>query len=396
MKERFAKFINGDRVGSMPGKSLRLTERVVYDTRKPIYLVLILDKSGSMAGVSTVYNEVGEAVQISKIDQLNDGVKRVIASLKKFEEGNPLYRLYLQIIELDSYGKAVFPEFQPIARGIEEIKFEADGCTELRASLNTLKKFINHQYLRDDRPGREGKGYNKAVSVILMSDGWPTDSNGIEQSGPAYRNVIDEFNSYLTAMDYARNVDKYSMAVGDDACEDMLRYFADGDENLGENSRFYRVEACESIASALDYLTRATLAHHTAAPIADDLDVDDLDEETVKSVLDTEDNANTVTGSQPNADTATESNENAERIVATGSESKYHIDADKCRQDKCMACIDKCPLSAIKVHSGIVEIDEKVCNGCGICESECGYGAVHTLIEVEVKDIPDDLYDDLD
>ncbi|MBR5881795.1 MAG: hypothetical protein IKZ16_08900 [Clostridia bacterium] len=250
-------------------------QRVVNDNRKPIYIVYILDKSGSMGGISTVINENGEAVQLTKIDQLNEGVRRITRSLKEYEANSPLFKIYVQIIELDSYGKAVFPEFQAVSRGFEEICFEADGCTELRASLTTLKTFISPKYLRDDRAVREDKGYNKAVSVILMSDGWPTDCNGVEQTGPAYRGVVDEFKQYLRDMDYARNVDLYSMAVGDDACEDMLRYFCDGDQDLGEQSRFYRVEECESIASALDYLTRATLAHHTTRPVV----IDDADDD---------------------------------------------------------------------------------------------------------------------
>lgn len=254
--------------------------RVVNENRKPFYIVYILDKSGSMSGIVTVINEAGEAVKFSKISQVNEGLKKLIKTLQDFEDNNPLYRVYIQIIELDSYGKAVFPEFQPISRGFEEINFDADGCTELRASLSTLKTFINPKYLKDERAGREGKGYNKAVSVILMSDGWPTDVNGVEQSGPAYRGVIDEFKQYLRDMDYERNVDLYSMAVGDDACEDMLRYFCDGDEDLGDRSRFYRVEECESIANALDFMTRATLAHHTTiqVPIDDEDDEDDEDD----------------------------------------------------------------------------------------------------------------------
>lgn len=246
--------------------------RVVSDTRKPIYLVLILDTSGSMAGTSTVLNEMGEAVQIRKIDQLNDGMKRVIESLRSFEATNPLYKLYLQIIELNSYGQALFPEYQPVSRGFEEIAFEASGCTELRASLNTLKTYLDPKYLRDERTDRNGKGYNKAVNVILMSDGWPTDCNGVEQSGPAYRNVIAEFDTFLRDNGLDRNVDRYSLAVGADACEDMLRYFCDGGEDLGDRSRFYRVEECESIAYVIDYLTRVTLGHRTTRNIILDKD----------------------------------------------------------------------------------------------------------------------------
>lgn len=380
---------------SMPGKTGGIGERVVVDNRKPIYLVLILDKSGSMGETSTVFNENGEPVTIPKIEQLNDGLKRVTKSLRAFERGNPLYRVYLQIIELDSYGKAVFPEFQPVSRGFEEIRFEADGCTELRASLNTLKTFISHKYLRDDRPEREGRGYNKAISVILMSDGWPTDSNGIEQKGPAYRNVIDEFNQYLIEMDYARNVDRYSIAVGDDACEDMLRYFSDGDEDLGENSRFYRVEACESIASALDFMTRASLAHHTTVPVDDGLDDDDdeLDNDFDEEVLDDEDDEDY----DEDCDEDDEDEEDEEDDDEDGDSSveKYQIDIIKCRKDKCLDCVGNvCPVNAIEVHSGIISINENRCTGCGQCQSVCRHDAIH---KTGVDDASlDELFDGID
>lgn len=402
MFNRFAS--KGVARGSVPGKTGGIGERVVVDNRKPIYLVLILDKSGSMGGTSTVFNENGEPETIPKIEQLNDGLKRVTKSLKDFERGNPLYRVYLQIIELDSYGKAVFPEFQPVSRGFEEIRFEADGCTELRASLNTLKTFISHKYLRDDRPEREGKGYNKAVSIILMSDGWPTDSNGIEQKGPAYRNVIDEFNQYLIEMDYARNVDRYSIAVGDDACEDMLRYFSDGDEDLGENSRFYRVEACESIASALDYMTRASLAHHTTSPVADDFD-DDGDEyddeyeeeeeleEDGEDIDEEYDELDEELVEEPDEEYGSDGNEAVAAPAAT-DKTKYQIDIIRCKRDRCMECLgNKCPVSAIEIHSGIISINEDICSGCGRCETVCPYGAIH---KTETDTMLDDLFDGID
>ena len=308
-------FSRGTARGSI-GKNGGIGMRVVNDNRKPIYIVYIFDKSGSMFGISNVINEDGEVVQISKIEQLNMGVKKLIKTLKEFEDSNPLYKIYLQIIELDSYGKAVFSEFQPISRGFEEITFEADGCTELRASLSTLKTYISPKYLKDERAGREDKGYNKAVSVILMSDGWPTDVNGIEQTGPAYRGVVDEFKKYLRDMDYARNVDLYSMAVGDDACEDMLRYFSDGDEDLGDQTRFYRVEECESIANALDFMTRATLAHHTTIPVPIDDDNDDLDDEDSD-----DDNGDTDTGNVTSVKTVISNNSSRSTSNATKTES---------------------------------------------------------------------------
>lgn len=251
------------------------TVRVVEDNRKPIYIIYILDTSGSMSDKTVIIKtETGEEVAITKIQELNKGIAVVIESLRKFENEHPLYKFYVQFIELNSYGRAVFPEFQPLSRGFESFEFEAGGCTELRASLNTCKEFISDKHLKDTRASREGKAYNKAVSIILMSDGQPTDCNGIEQTGPAYRNVIDEFDSYLEEKDYKRNVERYSIAVGADACKDMLKYFCDGDDTSEENSRFFYIKDCKDIVNALNLVTEHTIAHHTTLPIfvADDND----------------------------------------------------------------------------------------------------------------------------
>ena len=386
-------------------------ERVVEDNRKPIYLVLILDTSGSMGGTSEIVTENGEKIMVTKIDQLYDGMKKVINSLKDFENTNPLYKVYLQVIELNSYGKALFDEFHPVARGFEEIKFEADGCTVLRSSLNTLKTYISHRYLRDDRLDREGKGYNKAVSVILMSDGWPTDTNGYNQDEKGYRVVVDEFKHYLREMDFDRNVDLYSIAVGDDACEDMLRYFCDGSEYLCDNSHFYRVEECESIASALDYMTRATLAHHTTVPIAnddslydeeqDDEDETDIFDDSSEAIEDESDeNEDEFDESKiDDNDSSYEINDEKEDNSIAEDENVdekniYQIDIYKCRKDRCMECLDeKCPRQAIEVHSGIISINPDKCNGCGECLQVCPYEAVQP---VETDKQLDNLFDGLD
>lgn len=254
--------------------------RIVEDNRIPIYIIYILDTSGSMSGIAVIKSETGEIIKITKIEQLNIAIKKIINTLKNFESENPLYRVYVQFIELNSYGKAVFPTFQSLSRGFEEICFQADGCTELRASLNTLKEFINDKHLKDERTG---KGTNRAVSVILMSDGHPTDCNGIEHDAPAYKSVIDDSNAYFREMGYARNMDFYSIAVGADANEEVLRYFcgSSGGSEEEKKKRFYLVEDSESLIDVLDLATRATLQHHTTLPIfTGDNDEDPLDTDT--------------------------------------------------------------------------------------------------------------------
>ena len=121
------------------GNAGDITVRAIADTRKPLYIVQILDTSGSMEGESTVVGEDGSVKKIKKIDQLNEGMKLVIKSLKEFEDNNVLYRVFFQVNELNSYGKALFPEFMPISGELEEVKFEADGYSvwEIASTLKT-------------------------------------------------------------------------------------------------------------------------------------------------------------------------------------------------------------------------------------------------------------------
>lgn len=381
----------GNIKNDISGKITETGERVVEDTRKPIYLVFILDKSGSMSATSAIANDGGGFENVKKIDQLNDGIRRVIKRLKEFEEKNTLYRIYFLIINLDSYGHAYTPQFQAARDCSENIVFEAGGCTVLDASLNTLKTFISHKYLVDNRPEREGKGYNKAVSVILMSDGCPTDSNGYALSSSEYKSIIDQFNKYLKDNDYARSVDKYSIAVGDDACEEMLRYFADGDEELGDESRFYRVEESESIASALDFVTRATLAHNTKEPVnqidleddtdddenfykaffndEDDIDDEDEDDEEYEDDFDNEEDEDEEEESE---------HQNIEDTIYDDGENKaekYQINPIMCNSD-CTDCISSCPYGAIEQDKGIVSINSNKCIGCGECAKACPHNAI--------------------
>lgn len=389
------KFASRGRARTELGTYKGVGARVVNDNRKPVYMVLIADTSTSMSGASTVVQEDGEAVLVSKIEQLNDGIKRFVGTLKDLEANDPLCKANLQIIELNSYGKAVFPAFQPLSRNFEEVKFEASGCTELRASLATLKTFISSKYLRDDRPGREGKGYNSPIFVTLMSDGWPTDANGITQTREEYRAVIDEFKKELDEKGYGRHIVFVSIAVGDDACEDMLRYFCDGDGEESEQSHFYRVEESESIGDILVFATCDTWVRHTTVPLFDDLYDEDEDELDDEEELDGEDELD-----DEELDDENEDEDEGEVLGVQGDKALmraandvYQIDIVKCKKSKCMMCLhDKCPTDAIEVHSGIVSIDPTKCVGCGLCESECPYNAIYSA---SADATLDDLFDDI-
>ena len=50
------------------------------------------------------------------------------------------------------------------------------------------------------------------------------------------------------------------------------------------------------------------------------------------------------------------------------------IAPDKCK--KCKACM-KLGCSAISIKNGILEIDQTLCNGCGLCQRVCKFDAIH-------------------
>lgn len=49
--------------------------------------------------------------------------------------------------------------------------------------------------------------------------------------------------------------------------------------------------------------------------------------------------------------------------------------AEKCRHD-CRDCLDTCPVQALTKNGAVVKLNREACNGCGICEEVCVYGAL--------------------
>ncbi len=306
-----------------PHGASRTLTREVQDARKPLYLVFVTDTSSSMNGTRTVVSETGETRTIRKIDELNAGIGMALDSLRDFEAKNVMYKVYYQVIELNTYGKALFGDFVPLSAQTERVDFTANGVTCLENSLATLRTFLDPKHL---------PGCNRAVNVILMSDGQPTDVGGYAVPGVVYEKTIADFKEFLVEHRMERHVDCYSIGVGEDACEPMLRAFAD-------DGRYFPVRDMESLAQKLDMVTRCSIATVSTRPV------------------------------NPTGGSTT---------VFPGFETPEarEIDISRCLGDTCSLCIDKCLLLAIRRENGLTVIRPELCIGCGACDHVCPVDAI--------------------
>lgn len=252
----------GNIKGSRPAKD---------DARTPLYMLFAVDSSGSMGESTHIINESGESVYIPKIDQANEGVKLAAKSMQRFMKENTRFQIKWQVFELNTYSKPIFNGYESVNdHSLAESVFKAEGSTNIEPLFNGFASFISRKYLG---------GYNRAVNIILLSDGVPTDIDGWALSEAEWKGKVDKFKAYLDENDFSRNVEFYFIAVGDEA-EPFGRYFA-GDDH------FLKVEDTESIADKIDFATRLSLANSSTIPTepidfgdSEDDDSDEYEEET--------------------------------------------------------------------------------------------------------------------
>lgn len=117
---------------------------------KPLPIVLLLDKSGSMGG--------------SKIQTLNVAVKKMLATLVKEESRHTEF--LISMITFGATSQLVHP---PTSAGEFVYRdLEASGGTPLGAAIEVAKSLI------EDRERTPGRAFRPLV--VLVSDGQPTDS----------------------------------------------------------------------------------------------------------------------------------------------------------------------------------------------------------------------------
>lgn len=249
----------GNVKGSRPAKD---------DTRTPLYMLFAVDSSGSMGESTHVINESGESMYIPKIDQANEGVKLAVKSMQRFMKENTRFQIKWLPFELNTYSKPIFNGYESVNdHSLTESVFRAEGSTNIEPLFNGFASFISRKYLG---------GFNRAVNIILLSDGVPTDIDGWALSEDDWKGKVDKFKAYLDENDFSRNVEFYFIAVGDEA-EPFGRYFA-GDDH------FLKAEDTESIADKIDFATRLSLANSSTIPtepidFGDDEDGEDDEED---------------------------------------------------------------------------------------------------------------------
>lgn len=237
----FKKFKKGTIKGNRPVKD---------DTRIPLYMLYGVDSSGSMGESTHIINENGEDVYVPKIDQANQGVKMSANSILRFMKENTRFQVKWQVFELNTYSKPIFDGYVSVNdHALSETVFKAEGSTNIEPLFNGFASFISRKHLG---------GYNRAVNIVIMSDGIPTDIDGYALSESAWKRIVDKFKAYLDENDFSRNVEFYFIAVGDEA-EPFGRYFA-GDDH------FLKVDDAESIADKIDFATRLSLANSSTIP----------------------------------------------------------------------------------------------------------------------------------
>jgi len=126
---------------------------------KPLPVVLVLDRSGSMAGVF----DGSENGARTKISVLNEAVKRMLKTLSN--EESPASEFLLSVI---TFGGNAHLDFSPSpASTFVFQELSATGNTPLGAALKIAKNLIEDRNLTPSRAYRP--------LVVLISDGLPND-----------------------------------------------------------------------------------------------------------------------------------------------------------------------------------------------------------------------------
>lgn len=160
---------------------------------RPLPVVLMLDRSGSMFG--------------EKISTLNSAVNEMIQSFKSAGQGE--VEINLGIISFGDGGATYDLPLQPVS-GITQIALSANGGTPMGMALKMAKDLI------EDKETIPSKGYRPAV--VLVSDGAPNDN---------WQQPMENFISGGRSS----KCERFAMAIGTSQEDPVLNKFLSGTEN---------------------------------------------------------------------------------------------------------------------------------------------------------------------
>jgi uncharacterized protein YegL len=189
-------------------------QEYIRQDARPLPVILLLDVSGSMSG--------------SKIDALNQAVREMIASFK--QAASPKAEIHLAVITFGGNAR-LHLDLTP-ADSVAWTPMIANGGTPLGAALTIAKELV------EDKNRIPSRAYRPAI--ILVSDGQPTDN---------WEKPMDAF----TREGRSAKCDRWSLAIGSDADERMLRSFLDHPEK-----RVFHAEYAAAIHNFFQFITITT------------------------------------------------------------------------------------------------------------------------------------------
>ena len=160
---------------------------------RPLPVILLLDRSGSMYG--------------EKIATLNAATNEMIESFKTAGKGE--VDIHLAVISFGEGGATYDLPLQSV-KTINEITLEADGMTPMGMALRMAKDLI------EDKDTIPSKGYRPAV--VLVSDGEPNDE---------WEQPMQDF----VGGGRSSKCERFAMAIGTSADDPVLNQFLSGTGN---------------------------------------------------------------------------------------------------------------------------------------------------------------------
>ena len=216
---------------------------------KKLPVILLLDVSGSMSGekINSLYDSVTDMLQAFAEAHVRE--KMIDVAIITFGNEVLLHTPYTPVDDLRNAGVS---------------RFHADGMTPMGTALKMAKEMI------EDKATTPSHIYRPAV--VLVSDGEPNDS---------WQHPMDAF----IRDGRSAKCQRFAVAIGSDANQDILRRFCGGDDTLFYAERASDiVDAFSQISMSVSTRAASSNPNQVATPsnasfdsnVAQDEDDDDL------------------------------------------------------------------------------------------------------------------------